>query len=116
MAAIDRAILRLDGFVSADADYTGGEIITPLLTFAGSRLELNVNPGAGGSIQVELLDENDKPIKGYTRDDATALYENSVCLPVTWGTNNSVAALAGKPIKIRFIMRDCKLYAFRFKK
>ncbi len=113
--AIDRAILRLDGFVSADAAYTGGEIVTPLLTFAGSRLELNVDPGAGGSIRIELLDENDQPIKGHTREEATALYDNSVCLPVTWGTaNDSVAALAGKPIKLRFLMRDCKLYAFQF--
>jgi hypothetical protein len=112
--AIDRAILRLDGFVSADSAYTGGEIVTPLITFVGNQLELNVNPGAGGSIRVELLDENDRPIEGYTLDDATALYENSVCLPVTWGTNDSVAALAGEPIKIRFLMRDCRLYAFQF--
>jgi hypothetical protein len=69
---------------------------------------------AGGSIRVELLDENDKPIKGYTRDDATRLYDNSVHLPVTWGTNDSVAALSAKPINIRFLMRDCKLYAFQF--
>jgi hypothetical protein len=114
--AIDRAILRLDGFVSADAAYTEGEIVTPLITFTGNRLELNVNPGAGGSIRVELLDENDKPIKGCTRDDATWLFENSVRLPVTWGANNSVATLAGKPVKIRFLMRDCKLYAFQFAK
>jgi len=114
--AIDRAILRLDGFVSADAAYAGGEILTPLINFTGSTLELNVDPGAGGSIRVELLDENEKPIKGYTRDAATALYDNSVCLPVTWGANKSVAALAGKPIKIRFLMRDCKLYAFQFTK
>lgn len=112
--AIDRAILRLDGFVSVDAAYTGGEIVTPLLTFAGSKLELNVDPGAGGSIRVELLDENDKPIKGFSRDDATPLFDNSVCLPVTWGANSNVASLAGKPIRIRFLMRDCKLYAFQF--
>jgi hypothetical protein len=112
--AIDRAILRLDGFVSADAVYTGGEIVTPLITFAGSQLELNVDPGAGGSIRVELLDQDNKPITGYTRDDATALYGNSVCLPVTWGTNNSVVGLAGRPIKLRFLMRDCKLYTFQF--
>jgi hypothetical protein len=111
---IDRAILRLDGFVSADAAYTGGEIVTPLLTFTGSRLELNVDPGAGGSIRVELLDENDKPIAGYRREDAAALHDNSVRLPVRWGGNDRVADLAGKPIKIRFLMRDCRLYAFQF--
>jgi hypothetical protein len=112
--AIDRAILRLDGFVSADAAYAGGEIVTPLLTFVGSKLELNVDSGAGGSIRVELLDENEKPIKGYAEADATALFENSVCLTASWGTNRSVAALAGKPVKLRLLMRDCKLYAFQF--
>jgi hypothetical protein len=25
-----------------------------------------------------------------------------------------VAAFAGKPVKLRFLMRDCKLYAFQF--
>lgn len=84
------------------------------MTFSGNRLELNVNPGAGGSIRVELLDEHDEPIPGHTRDDATALYDNSVSRPVTWGANDSVAALAGKSIRIRFLMRDCKLYAFQF--
>lgn len=111
---IDRAILRLDGFISADAAYTGGEIITPLITFTGSKLELNADPAGGGFVQVELLDENDRPITGYTRREATRLFTNSINLPVTWGDNDSVAALAGKPIKLRFIMRDCKLYAFQF--
>jgi hypothetical protein len=113
--AIDRAILRVDGFVSADAAYTGGELVTPLLTFAGSNLELNVDPGAGGSIRVELLDASDQPIQGFSREEATALYENHVCLPVTWRAKRSVASLAGKPIKIRFLMRDCRLYAFQFR-
>lgn len=113
--AIDRAILRLDGFVSADAAYTGGELVTPLLTFAGSNLELNVDPGAGGSIRVELLDASDQPIQGFSREEAAALYENHVCLPVTWRANRSVASLAGKPVKIRFLMRGCRLYAFQFR-
>ncbi len=112
--AIDRAILRLDGFVSADAAYTGGEIVTPPIRFAGKRLQLNVDGGAGGSIRVELLDEHGDPIKGYTREEATLLFGNSVSLPVTWGVKDSVAELAGKPIQIRFLMRDCKLYAFQF--
>jgi len=113
-SGIDRVILRLDGFVSADAAYTGGEIVTPLITFSGRKLELNIDPTGGGSVQVELLDENDRPITGYTRKESTRLFDNSVNLPVTWGDNDSVAALAGKPIKLRFLMRDCKLYAFQF--
>ena len=67
-----------------------------------------------GICSVLLLDENDTPIEGFTRNDVTGLYDNSVHLPVTWGSKHSVAALAGTPIKIRFLMRDCKLYAFQF--
>ncbi len=114
MSGIDRAILRLDGFVSADADYTGGEIVTPLIKFSGKRLELNFDGGAGGSVRVELLDENDKPIEGYSGAAAEALYGNSVRLPVRWGDNQDVSPLAGKSIKMRLTMRDCKLYAFQF--
>ena len=113
-SAIDRAVLRLDGFVSADTSYSGGEIVTPLLTFSGSRLEVNVDPGAGGSMRVELIDEYGTPIPGFTLDDATTLCENSVSLPVVWKTEKRVGKLAGKPVKIRFVMRDCKLYAFQF--
>jgi len=55
------------------------------------------------------------PIEGYTRDDAMALYHNSVHLPVTWVTKASVADLAGRPVKIRLLMRDCKLYALQYR-
>jgi hypothetical protein len=114
MDGIDRAILRLDGFVSADADYTGGELVTPLITFAGKRLELNFDGGAGGSVRVEFLDENNRPVKGYSGEEAMAMYGNSVRLPVRWANNADVSPLAGKPIKLCLTMRDCKLYAFQF--
>jgi len=52
-AGISRAVMRLDGLVSADADYAGGEIVTPLLRFTGSTLQLNVDAGGGGSVRVE---------------------------------------------------------------
>jgi hypothetical protein len=48
MGAIRRVVQRLDGFVSADAPHTGGEIVTPLLRFMGSRLQLNVDCSALG--------------------------------------------------------------------
>ena len=41
-------------------------------------------------------------------------YGNSVRIPVSWGKRRDVSELAGKPTKIRFAMRDCKLYAFQF--
>jgi len=105
----------LDGFISADASCEGGELITPPLLFEGETLELNLDTSAGGSVRVELLDQDGKPIEQFTAAEATQLNGNSVRMPVSWGENRDVSKLAGTPVKIRFIMRDCKLYAFRFK-
>ena len=114
LTGISRAVLRLDGFISADADYAGGEITTPLIKFSGKRLELNVETSGGGSVIVELLDKNDKPIPGFSKDDATPVNGNLVRMPVRWGNRVDVSTLAGKPMRIRFHMCDCKLYAFHF--
>ena len=113
IGGIGRAVLRLDGFVSIDAPYEGGEFTTPVLTFAGSRLELNVDTSAGGSVRVELLTEDGRPIPGYSGVDSTWQIGNSVRLPVSW-PGGDLRPLAGQPVRLRFIMRDAKLYAFQF--
>ena len=114
LSGISRAIMRLDGFVSADADYTGGFLETPLLSFKGIELRLNVNTGGGGSILVELLDETKKPISGYTRDDAVVINGNSTKKAVKWNDGRGVEQLQGRPVHIRFLMQDTKLFAFQF--
>lgn len=113
-SGISRAIMRLDGFVSADAAYLGGELTTPVVRFTGSRLELNVDAGGGGAVRVELLDDKYRPIAGFSADDADPLCANSVRMPVTWKGSGDVSALSGQPVRLRFIMNDCKLYAFQF--
>lgn len=114
LGAIGRATLRLDGFVSADAGYAGGELVTPPIRFAGTRLELNLDTGGGGSVLVEILDELGAPVPGFSREDAMPLNGNSVRFPVRWGESGDVGSLAGRTIRLRFLMRDCKLYAFQF--
>ncbi len=111
---ISRAVMRLDGFVSADFAYSGGSLLTPPLHFDGSRLELNLDTGAGGLGRVELLDESGAPLPGYTLADADPLNGNRVRWTVTWKGQSDVSSLAGKTIRLHFKMRSAKLYAFRF--
>ena len=111
---IRRLVQRLDGFVSADADYTGGEIITPLLRFEGACLQLNVDCGALGEVWVELLDERSLPIEGFTMDDAVSVDRNGVAQEVWWKAGPDVGKLAGRPMRLRIRMRAAKLYAFQF--
>lgn len=111
---IFRARLRRDGFISADAPYDGGEFTTPVVTFSGSRLELNLDGSAGGWLQVEILTPEGTPEAGYELAACDPLRSNSTGRTVTWGGKQDVSALAGRPVRLRFVMRSMKLFAFQF--
>jgi hypothetical protein len=106
--------LRRDGWVSADANLAGGRLTTRPLKFSGTRLELNAVTGGGGSIHVELLDENGRPLPGFSKDKALPASGNSLKMPVAWKSGGDLARLAGRTIRLRFHLKDCQLYAFRF--
>jgi len=109
-----RLVQRLDGFVSADADYTGAELTTPLVVFSGGRLEVNIDCSAMGEAWVELLDDGNRPIPGYRLQDAISVDRNDVAARVRWRERDDAAELAGRPVRLRFKLRACKLYAFQF--
>ncbi len=112
--AIMRAVQRLDGFVSVDAGPEGGELTTPVITFEGSRLQLNINCSAMGEAWVELQDENGQPIAGFSESEAVSVDRNGVAQEVWWHNGPDVSSLAGRPIKMRIRMRSAKLFAFQF--
>jgi len=111
---IFRASLRLDGFVAAEAGGGGGELTTPVLTFQGRRLELNLDGSAGGWLQVEILQPDGRPVPGFGLDQADVLRGNGVAKAATWGGRGDVSLLAGRPVRLRFVLRGARLYAFQF--
>ncbi len=114
-AAISRVVLRRDGFVSVRAAFAGGEFTTPLLRFTGEQLLLNLNTSASGELRVEILDEQGQPIPNYTRNDCDLVHTaNEISRVVKWKGESSVKDLAGKPVRLHFVMRDLDLYAFQF--
>jgi hypothetical protein len=111
---IRRHTLRVDGFVSVNAPYSGGEILTRPLIFKGGNLALNMSTSAAGSVQVELQDASGKPIEGYRLADAPELFGDSVRHIVRWKRGGDLRALEGKPVRLRFVMKDADLYSFQF--
>ena len=105
---------RLDGFVSADAAWAGGELVTPPLVFTGKRLVLNLNASAMGACQVGLQDPAGKDLAGFATADCDVLRGNAVAKTVTWKGSSDVSTLAGMPVRLRFVMRATKLFAFQF--
>ena len=114
MGAIHRVVQRLDGFVSADAAYTGGELTTPPIVFEGERLELNVNASALGEVRVEIQDSDGKALQGFSAADCDPVHGNHVHEIISWQGDPDVSGLSGKPVQLRFVMRAAKLYGFRF--
>jgi hypothetical protein len=108
-----RASLRLDGYLSLDAGKDGGEVLTRPLTFAGKQLFVNAAASAG-ELRVELQDEAGKPIPGFTLADAEPISGDGVRLPVRWRGGADLEKLAGQPVRLRFHLKQARLYAFQF--
>lgn len=105
---------RLDGFMSADVDHRGGWLQTPLLTFRGRRLELNLDTGAMGTALVELRDAQNQPHPGFTLADCEEIGGNFINQAVYWRGSTDVSPLAGRPIRVYIQLKRAKLYALQF--
>ena len=114
-ASFRRYALRTDGFVSASAPYNGGELVTKPLIFEGGNLALNLETSAFGSVQVEVQDVDGRPIKGYSLDECPPIFCDRLAHLVRWQyAGGDLRSLAGAPVRLRFLLRDADLYAFRF--
>jgi hypothetical protein len=113
---VSRFTLRLDGFVSVNAPYAGGELVTKPVVFAGGQLAINVSTSAVGGVRVELLDaEGGKPVPGFGLADCPEIVGDDVDRVVTWTGKGELSKLAGKPVRLRFVMKDADLYAIQFR-
>jgi hypothetical protein len=109
-----RGTIRTDGFVSMSAAVPGGEFTTMPFTFAGRQLTLNYATSAVGSVRVELQDEAGAPLTGYALEDCPEVFGDALEQAVAWKGGSDLSALAGRPIRLRFMMVDADLYSIRF--
>ena len=111
---IRRYSLRTDGFVSVNAGHAGGELVTSPFTFDGSQLELNYSTSAVGTVKVELQDGDGIPHEGFSLDDCPDIFGDEIEGVVHWGHGPNVSSLTGKPVRLRFWLKDADIYAFKF--
>ena len=109
-----RYTLRMDGFVSASAPMSGGSLVTKPFTFTGKRLSLNFSTSAAGGVRVELQDAAGKTLPGFSAEDCGEIYGDALERTVAWKSKMDVSTLAGKPVRMRFDLKDADVYAFQF--
>jgi hypothetical protein len=107
-------ILRTDGFVSVQAPYSGGEMVTNLIRFVGNTLTINAATSAAGGISVEIQDADGKPVEGFALADAFEFVGDRIETEVQWKGGSDVGRLAGHPLRLRFVMKDADLYSLKF--
>ena len=114
---IRRFVYRPNGLVALSAmtadQSAEGEAITRPIAFNGKSLLLNYRTARGGSIRVELQDAGGNPIPSFTIDDSL-LRGNELRGKVTWKDRSDVSKLAGKAVRIRFVLQDAELFALQF--
>ena len=96
------------------APYRGGQFTTKPLLFSGDQLRLNMSTSAAGSIRVEVQDESGQPFPGLSLADSPELFQDQTDLAVQWKSGTEVGPLAGRPVRLRFVLYDADLYALRF--
>ena len=110
-----RYTLRTDGFVSVNAPHEQGEMVTKPLVFAGKELVINYSTSAGGRLRVEIQDKDSKPVSDFTFADCPDIVGDEIEHVVKWKSGSDVSDLAGKPVRLRFMMKDADLFSLRFR-
>jgi hypothetical protein len=107
-------VMRLDGFISVHAGYEQGQFTTKPFRFSGNQLEINYSTSGAGRIRVELQDEAAQPVAGFGLDDCEVIYGDDISRVVKWQQGADVSRMAGKPVRLRFVMNEADLFSLKF--
>lgn len=113
-AHMRRYSLRTDGFASLHCGYAGGHAVTKPLIFTGRELALNFSTSAAGGVKVGFEDADGKAVPGFSLEECVMQIGNELDRKVTWKSGSDVSTLAGKPLRLRFSMKDADIFSFQF--
>lgn len=102
--------LRKDGFACLMAEGDEKDLVTKPFVLEGSVLHLNMATSAFGYIYVKVLDADGNPLSGESME----IYGDSTDRAVYFADGSDFSGYAGKTIRLRFRIRDAKLYSMIF--
>jgi len=106
------ATLRADGFASLNASFDGGEVVTTPWAIEGGALLLTAKCDYG-EIRVELLDEADQPLPGYSLEECLPVCGDGTDLDVRWKGQADLSGAAGRTVRLRLCLKNARLYSYR---
>ncbi len=106
------ATLRRDGFVSMDAGDKEETLTTRKLVLSKKFFFVNADVKENGFLKVEILDSDGRIIQPFSKENCIPVLCNSTSIQVKWQNVEDLSDISGKPIKIRFYLKNCRLYSF----
>ncbi len=101
--------MKRDRYVAREAGPPGGSFVTPLLVLDAAAMTLNAD-AAAGEVKVQALAPNGAPVPGFSKADCQAIQGDVLAAPVRW--TQPLSALRGKPVRLEFILKNARLFAF----
>ncbi len=108
---MNRYTMRKDGFACVCADGWEKRVTTKPVVFEGNALHLNFSTSAFGYIYVSVLDEDGNLL---SRGESVEVFGDTIDRRVIFSEDFDLGALAGKPVRLAFRMRDAKLFSMKF--
>lgn len=93
----------------------GGEeeiLITKPIIFEGSDLHINFSTSAYGYIYADVLDETGNPLSDKVSFE---IYGDNIDRRIYFENGSDFSEYEGKTVRLRFRMKDAKLYSMWFK-
>ncbi len=107
---------RTDGFVSlGSVGLKTGSVLTNVLYRSSGGLEFNLSTSAGGFFQVEICDEDGKPVPGFTFRELKPFWGDSIRWKPEWN-GRKFSELPPMKFRLHFKMRECDVFSVCFPK
>lgn len=94
--------------VGVEANDTGEFTMVPLIA-AGKKLKINATTARTGFVKVEVVGDDERQL-----DDCDALVGDRFWQSVTWNGRAALGVEVGRPVTLRIVMQQAKLYGIEF--
>ena len=99
--------------VALEADDVG-EFTTIAIVVPGKTLRINATTRRGGWLKIEACDLDGNPLAGHSFGDATPIIGDHYRSVVKWGDQEDLGVEPGAPVRLRFKMKQAKIFAIDF--
>ncbi len=108
---VGMASLKPDRFVALVAGDEPAVAHTRRFTMRAPDIRINAEVAEGGSVRLEMLDADARPIPGYEMDRCLPIRGDSTGHPVNWEGAPGGAAIVDRPVRWRLSATKAKVYS-----